>query len=149
MSIENMTTTIDELLDKEVGSGASLEAIRAAERELGVKFPADYEAYLQTYGWARLIFDELYGIGDSVPEHLDLTTNTIRERRDFRPYLPTHLIPVMPDGAGNHYCLDVSKSKSETCPVVFWDHDEGEKQTPRIVATSFSDWIVVHVTEQA
>jgi len=149
MSIENMTTTIERLLDKDLGDGASMDAIQTAERELGVKFPNDYEAYLRTYGWARLIYDELYGIGDSVPSHLNLTMNTLRERTDFRPCLPNHLVPVMPDGAGNHYCLDLSKTESGACPVVFWDHDEAEDQTPRIVGKSFSDWIVEHVTEQA
>lgn len=149
MTIENMTTTIDALLDKEVGTGASLDAIEEVERVLGVQLPSDYETYLRTYGWARLIYDELYGLGESVPTHLNLVTNTVRERTDFRPYLPKHLIPVMPDGAGNHYCLDLSNSDSGKCPVVFWNHDEGEQQIPRIVGPSFSDWIVDHVTEQA
>ncbi|MBX3417032.1 MAG: SMI1/KNR4 family protein [Pirellulaceae bacterium] len=143
-----MTTTIEGLLNKDTGDGASLDAIRAAERELGIKFPFDYESYLRTYGWVRLIYDELYGLGDSVPAHLNLITNTLRERTDFCPRLPNHLVPFMPDGAGNHYCLDLSRTESGNCPVVFWDHDEGEDQTPSIVAKSFSDWIVEHVTEQ-
>jgi cell wall assembly regulator SMI1 len=95
------------------------------------------------------MYDELYGVGDSVPEHLDLIANTVRERVDFRPYLPKYLVPVLADGAGNHYCLDLSKSDSGKCPVVFWDHDAGEQQIPSIVGPSFSDWIVGHVTEQA
>jgi cell wall assembly regulator SMI1 len=107
MSIENMITTIDALADKEVGSGASAEAIQAAEQSLEVRLPKDYDAFLRTYGWARLMYDELYGVGDSVPEHLDLIANTVRERVDFRPYLPKYLVPVLADGAGNHYCLDV------------------------------------------
>lgn len=144
-----MTMTIDQLLDKDLGIGASEESIRDAAQELGVTLPNDYEAYLRTYGWARLLYDELYGIGDSVPAHLNLTTNTVRERTDFRPYLPKQLIPVMPDGAGNHYCLDLSKLEFGICPVVFWDHDEGEQQTPQIVGRSFSDWIVEYVTANA
>ena len=149
MTIETMTTTINGLLDKEVGTGASLDAIQEVERVLGVQFPKDYETYLRTYGWARLSYDELYGLGDSVPAHLNLVANTVRERTDFRPYLPKLLVPVMPDGAGNHYCLDLSNANSGKCPVVFWDHDEGEQQIPRNVGPSFSDWIVDHVNEQA
>ena len=149
MNIEAMTTTINELLDKDVGMGASVSVILEVERVLGVQFPKDYEAYLRTYGWARLINDELYGLGDSVPAHLNLVTNTLRERRDFRPYLPKHLVPVMPDGAGNHYCIDLSIASSGKCPVVFWDHEEGEQQIPRNIGPSFSDWIVEHVREQA
>ena len=143
-----MISTIDGLSDKEVGSGASGEAVAAAERTLGVQFPKDYAVFLQTYGWARLICDELYGIGESVPLHLNVITNAIREREDFRPYMPEHLLPVLSDGAGNHYCLDVSQIASGACPVVFWDHDEGETQTPNTVGSSFSDWLVERVTEQ-
>ena len=149
MSTENMTTTIDALPDKEIGSGASAEAVQAVEQTLGVEFPNDYDAFLRRYGWARLMYDELYGIGDSVPGHLNLITNTVRERTDFRPYMPKYLVPVLADGAGNHYCLDLSKADSGACPVVFWDHDEGETQTPKVIGSSFSDWIVEHVTEQA
>lgn len=41
MTIENMTTTIDGLLDKEVGTGASLDTIQEVERVLGVQLPRD------------------------------------------------------------------------------------------------------------
>jgi cell wall assembly regulator SMI1 len=140
---------IDALQDKEVGSGATAEDVQFVEQTLGVQFPKDYDAFLQKYGWARLMYDEFYGIGDSVPAHLNLITNTVRERTDFRPYLPKYLIPVLADGAGNHYCLDLSKAESGISPVVFWDHDEGETQTPNVVGLSFSDWIVEHVNEQA
>ncbi|MEI7462417.1 MAG: SMI1/KNR4 family protein [Pirellula sp.] len=149
MSIENMITTIEALADKEVGSGASAEAIQAVEQSLEIRIPKDYDAFLRTYGWARLMYDELYGVGDSVPEHLDLIANTVRERADFRPYLPKYLVPVLADGAGNHYCLDLSNADTGTCPVVFWDHEQGETQTPKIIGRTFSDWIAEHVTERA
>jgi cell wall assembly regulator SMI1 len=149
MSIETMTMTIDAIQKKEVGTGASDDEIRNAEDLLGIQLPDDYEAFLHTYGWARLMYDEFYGVGRAVPKHLDLIANTMRERADFRPYMPTNLIPVMPDGAGNHYCLDVSRAELGKCPVVFWDHDQDEAQTPEIVAPSFSVWIVNHLQEQA
>jgi len=143
-----MTTTVDVLPNKDIGSGASTDAVRKVEYLLSVQLPGDYQAFLQRYGWARLMYDEFYGVGDSVPEHLDLIANTLRERTDFRPYLPKHLIPVMPDGAGSHYCLDLSKTELGICPVVFWDHDQDETQIPEIIAPNFSDWIVNHITEQ-
>lgn len=143
-----MTTTIDALSDKEVGTGAAAELIRAAEQVLGVQFPKDYITFLRKYGWARLMYDEMYGVGESVPDHLNLITNTVRERTDFRPFMPKYLVPVLGDGAGNHFCLDLSKVGSESCPVVFWDHDEVESQSPKTVGPSFSDWIVEYVIEQ-
>ena len=149
MDIEGMTTTIEALLDKDIGSGASSDIVQSVEKSLGVQFPDDYEAFLRRYGWARLKYDEVYGAGDSVPPHLDLVANTLRERADFRPNMPLYLIPVMPDGAGNHYCLDLSRTEFGVCPIVFWDHDQEETQIPEIVGPNFSEWIVDHVTEQA
>jgi hypothetical protein len=46
---------------------------------------------------------------------------------------------MMNDGAGNHYCLDSSKKGG---PVVFWDHELGENQQPKIVFQDFSSWLV-------
>ena len=50
---------------------------------------------------------------------------------------------------GNHYCLDLSNVDTGTCPVVFWDHDQSETQTLKIIGKTFSDWIAEHVTERA
>jgi len=142
-----MISTIDALTDKDVGSGASAAMVQEVERILGVHFPNDYAAFLLNYGWARLYYDELYGVGKSAPPHLSLITNTERERKELRPYIPKHLVPVLPDGAGNHYCLDLSKADSETCPIVFWDHDAGESQTPETVDLSFSEWLVNRISD--
>ena len=149
MSVDNMFVTIDMLLDKEVGAGASVEAVKFASQTLDVHLPDDYKAFLVKYGWARLLRDEFYGVGENVPKHLDLITNTTSERTAFRPYLPVYLVPVLPDGAGNHYCLDVSRSSAGICPVVFWDHEEGETQRPEDIAVSFSDWMVSHISTQS
>ena len=131
-----MIIAIDTLLDKEVGAGAPVEAVKFASQALDVYLPDDYQAFLVKYGWARLLRDEFYGVGENVPTHLD-------------PYLPMYLVPVLPDGAGNHFCLDVSRSSAGICPVVFWDHEEGETQGPEDIAVSFSDWIVSHISNQS
>jgi hypothetical protein len=144
-----MITTIEMLLDKEVGEGASVDVVKFASQTLNVHLPEDYKAFLVKYGWARLLRDELYGVGASVPAHLDLIRNTTSERTAFRPYLPVYLVAVSPDGAGNHYCLDVSRSSAGICPVVFWNHEEGESQIPEDIAVSFSDWIVSHISNQS
>jgi cell wall assembly regulator SMI1 len=144
-----MIIAIDTLLDKEVGAGAPVEAVKFASQALDVHLPDDYQAFLVKYGWARLLRDEFYGVGENVPTHLDLIKNTTSERTAFRPYLPMYLVPVLPDGAGNHFCLDVSRSSAGICPVVFWDHEEGETQGPEDIAVSFSDWIVSHISNQS
>lgn len=139
---------IDGLIDKEVGSGATKDIVETASQLLEVDFPEDYKEFLCRYGWARLSYEEFYGLGDSVPEHLNLVKNTIHERTRFHPHLPKYLVPVLADGAGNHYCLDLSQATSVKCPVVFWDHDQDDRQAPELVGNSFSEWVVKHVSNQ-
>ena len=62
--------------------------------------------------------------------------------------MPEYLVPVMNDGAGNHYCLDdTSRLDGGECPVVFWDHEhqDGPDQVPEQVSASFDRWLVDHI----
>ena len=61
----------------------------------------------------------------------------------------SELLPVMNDGAGNHFCLDCGKLKDGVCPVVLWEHDnpKEEKQRPSKVSASFAKWIVTLAQE--
>jgi len=34
--------------------------------------------------------------------------------------MPLHLIPICPDGMGNHECLDTSRKARGDCPVACW-----------------------------
>lgn len=125
----------------EVGSGASSERIECAERELAVRLPESYKAFLREFGWGGLGHWEVYGLGSGAPFHLELVHETVSERTEFMPRLPLPLIPLMNDGGGNHYCLDTSVLSEGECPVVFWDHDLGEAQTPHRVAPDFTAWL--------
>jgi hypothetical protein len=53
------------------------------------------------------------------------------------------LLPFSPDGAGNHYCLNLSKLQNGLAPVVFWQHDaqynnEDELETCN---PNFYEWV--------
>src|ERR1700722_16639073 len=106
----------------------SEEAVLKAEGRLGVQFPKSYTLFLLEFGsavWPDLIYGLLggKGCGQGVIEC------TFRERTLLHPHIRQHLVPVSPDGFGNHFCLDTSKmSEAGECPVVFWDHDLGEDQ---------------------
>ena len=97
-----------------------------AEELLGLQFPDTYKSFLMTIGWGGIAHFEFYGLGKDVPSFLDLVQETLYERTEGCPHLPNQLLPILNDGAGNHYCLDVAKTKSGDCPVVFWDHELGE-----------------------
>ncbi len=129
------------LREAEFGQGATAREIKLAEEQLGIEFPDSYKAFLGQFGWASKDGLELYGLGKDVPAYLDLVTVTLSERTEMRPYLPRSLVPLMNDGAGNHYCLDVECGEQGECPVVFWDHTLGESQDPEHVARDLETWL--------
>jgi len=148
--------TFDQLRDRlyryaslEHADGASVDEIAQVERRLKISLPGDYVSFLREFGWIGLEGMELYGVGSGVPTHWELCLNVEGERTMFMPFMPTFLIPVMADGAGNHYCLDTSRLEDGRCPVVFWDHEDprGNRQIPQVVAASFVEWLWNHLNE--
>lgn len=145
MTVDKMILAIRSFPDKKSGTGAAEAEVADAERSLGVRFPESYRVFLKSFGWGRFGHEEFYGLGSDLPKdlnHLDLVKVTLSERLEFEPHMPPHLIPVMADGAGNHFCLDTSNLLGNESPIVFWDHDEGENQDPEVVASSFDRWLV-------
>ena len=127
--------------EAELGRGATPQEIELAEERLGVEFPESYKAFLGHFGWASLEGLELYSLGEDVPTYLSLVEVTLSERTHMRPRLPNRLVPLMNDGAGNHYCLDVMSREQGECPVVYWDHNLGESQDPEYVARNLEGWL--------
>ena len=127
--------------EAEFGQGATSQQIELAKQQLGVAFPRSYKAFLEHFGWASIDGLELYGLGEDVPAYLDLVKMTLSERTEMGPRLPSHLLPLMNDGFGNHYCLDVRLREQGECPVVFWDHNSGEAQEPEYVARNLEGWL--------
>ena len=84
---------------------------------------------------------ELYGLGDDVPKYLDLKRVTMSERDEMIPRIPPHLVPILNDGSGNHFCLDSKGIAGADCPVVFWDHDSRDDQEPEVIAGGFVQWL--------
>jgi cell wall assembly regulator SMI1 len=127
--------------ESEFGRGATSQEIKLAEEQLGVEFSGGYKAFLGQFGWASLEGLEIYGLGDDVPAYLDLRKVTLSERAQMRPRLPSRLLPLMNDGAGNHYCLDAESGEQGECVVVFWNHNLGESQDPEYVAPNLEAWL--------
>ncbi len=113
-----------------------------AENTLAVRLPESYRHYLRRIGWGRFSCEELYGLGIDTPSHLELVKNAMAERDMMGPPMPPTLVPLMNDGARNHYCIDTSATIMGECPVVFWDHEEGHNQKPNKVADSFEQWLI-------
>jgi cell wall assembly regulator SMI1 len=135
---------------KEVGRGATDDEINEAEHRLGVSLPEDFKMFLRDFGWGGVGSWELFGLGADVPQYLDLVRVALSERTEAEPSLPMHLIPIMNDGGGNLYCLDLSESGDrQENPVVYWDHALGPDQTMVSVAADFASWLDEKVTRRA
>ena len=123
-------------------SGAT---IREAEKELGVKFPESYIAFLQELGGADFPFD-IYGLEPERPNPDDVGAWSVvgmtqDERMEVLPQMPHHLVALCPDGGGNHWCLDTSHIQDGDCPVVMWLHDAGENQVPILMHATFVEFL--------
>lgn len=138
MTFTELSRRIGAHIDRQTGTGAKEEDILHAERALGVQLKGEYRQFLRAFGWGGVGSFELYGLGDDVPNYLDLVTITRSERYQMRPRLPLHLIPIMNDGGGNLFCLDVRRDEP---PIVLWDHERGEGQEAEQEASSFVEWL--------
>ncbi|HOF18852.1 MAG TPA: SMI1/KNR4 family protein [Phycisphaerae bacterium] len=125
------------------GKRADAQTVRDAEKALRVSFPEDFKAFLSAVGWCSVGHLEFFGLGRDVPPHLDLVRVTEMERRTRHPSLRADLIPLMNDGAGNLPSLATAESNGESCPVVFWSHDDpnGENQEPMRIAPDYLTWL--------
>jgi hypothetical protein len=123
------------------GCGATAEEVADAERKLGVLFPETLRSYLVELGYLEFDSVEMYGLGTGVPEHLNLVECTIAERTVLYPNIPTQFIPILNNGSGDHYCLDLRPNAADP-PVVFWNHELGSDQMPELVARRFSGWLL-------
>ncbi len=149
MGFEEISTRFRGYHSNDFGAGATNNDIRQAEDILKVRLPNSYKAFLLEFGWGGVEHFEIYGLGRGVPKYLDLIYMTRSEREEVEPPLKRHLIPVLNDGGGNHYCLDTSKLSNGECPIVFWAHDDemGSNQQPDQIAHNFSEWLASLLNE--
>ena len=107
------------------------QAIEAAERELGVRFPRSYRVFLRRLGAAYMVHQEFYGLPFPPPPGEDINLSNFYDYKDVvksTKYLwegdaghglPRNFINVSSDGCGYYYHIDVSRRDDrDKCPVV-------------------------------
>ncbi len=135
-------------VDAEHGLGASADEIAAAEAQLG-PLPEDYRSFLLEFGWLAIGSDEIYGLGADVPFHLDVRRLAKSEREEAGRPLPSFLVPMRNDGAGNLDCIDTRPTAGDRdAPIVTWYHDGGPDHELHVIAASFSDWLLERIDKQ-
>ena len=132
-----------------IGEGVDETAIHLCEEKLGAKLPESYKLFLLRFGYIEWI-DDLSGLVSGCPpgEADDIVNRVTEIRQHMYPNPPSFLIPFHGDGFGNEYCLDTREMNDGEYPVVFWNHEQGEDQTPKRVYDTFMDWLEDEVNDQ-
>lgn len=141
MDVDQVVLRILHKKQATVGAGAAGPQVDLAEKQLGVKFPSELRRYLERFGWLIVGPYEVYGVGSDVLPHMDIVAVTVEEREEVEPSLPRHLVPLMNDGSGSFYCVDVEKSSIDVAQVVYFDHALGKDQDPIITYPSIARWL--------
>ena len=124
---------------------ASPESVAKAEKELGVKLPADFLAIAAVHQGAGPEpdgFDTPDGGGSAISSLFHFEEglfNNIVARWDSAVALPDKVIPFAADGLGNLICFDY-RTTPDHPSVVFWDHEKCD-DPPQFIASSFTEFL--------
>lgn len=125
----------------ELGSPILDDRIEKFESQIGHMLPDDFKFFLENHNSFSLGGSTVYGLGD---EFRGASLDKIYQFEHFQAEnpMPEPLLPFSPDGAGNHYCLDLESLSNGITPVLFWQHDlDYSKSDIEITNESFTDWV--------
>lgn len=139
-----IATLITELekYDKSIVSlwkGASEKEIEDSETHIGQELPKEYKEFVRISNGLEFTCDYILRVGNNVtPSAFSLNWVYDFEHFESNNPMPSHIIPFVPDGYGNHYCFDMKNNGV----IIFWQHDINyDEQKPEIVYKSMFDMI--------
>lgn len=142
---EELVALLEEFFGSQNGSGATLPEIAQAESELAVVLPECYRSVIRIFGSLELDSWEIFGLGAGVPTYLNLVHMVKVEREASSGLLDSSLLPIMNNGGGDLFCLDLTTTDEDgDCRVRLWDHETRtiEAEAPELgVADGFCDWL--------
>lgn len=112
------------------------------EQTYNLILPNDYKELLKATNGFSLMGEQVFGLfNDKRTESLD--ANYEYEHLHSLYPMPDYYIPFSPDGAGNHYCFDVSNLSDTSCAIVFWQsgYPYTKADGPEVTNNSFKNWI--------
>jgi hypothetical protein len=127
---------------------ATPDHVDAAERDLGAAFPDSFRWFQLEFGDFQDGPFDIYSVCPPGPSERNIVSINQEERVESVPRLPPHLIAFSDSGGGDFLCFDTSRRVANECPVVWWDHEQDETQTPEPAAASFLDWIEAEIRER-
>jgi cell wall assembly regulator SMI1 len=140
MTFDDLERVLRARDDVTMGTGCDEKVVHHAERALGVTFPSGLRDYLIRFGHLELGHFEMFGLGEDLPDYLDLVKMTRSERTETGCPVRSDLVPLLNDGGGNLYCIGTTGAAAGT--IFFWDHERGPGQEPARCASSLTEWVV-------
>ena len=126
----------------ELGEPITDNRIEILENVLGYSLPKDFKYFIKKSNSFSLAGNEVYGLGE---ELLGKSLDKIYEfeHNETGNLMPKQYFPFSPDGFGNHYCLDLSRSEDEISPIIFWQHDAFYESLNQVETCNrnFVDWV--------
>ena len=112
------------------------------EIKIGFELPLDFKYILALHNSFSLSGTEVLGLDKkSIDPSLENVYDF--EHTEVGNPMLKEFLPFSPDGAGNYYCLDLSRLENYLCPVIFWQHDYhySNKDDVETCNNSFVDWV--------
>lgn len=127
MTLDNLFLEINKFNPNLVSRYAPVTdaAIALFEEKFSIRIPQQYVQFLKVSNGLGVFGEELLGIQNVRQDLMNVY--------DFEHFgtnipLPLNLIPILPDGGGNHYCIDANYPTSNPTPVYFYQY--GYPYTP-------------------
>jgi SMI1-KNR4 cell-wall len=127
MTLDNLFLEIDKFSSKlrKNYTPVTDDAITLFEEKFSIQIPHQYIQFLKISNGIVVNGGSLFGIQN---ERHDLIAVYECEHFETNIPLPLNLIPICPDGRGNHYCIDANYPTSNPTPVYFYQY--GYPYTP-------------------
>ena len=127
---------------------ATPEEIDAAERALGAPLPDSFQRFQLEFGDCQNSPIHIFTVRSADPRASNIVAANLAERTVPGARLPAHLIAFSDDGAGDLFCFDTRAFSGNEAPVVVWDHELNQDQTPEPVAPDFAYWLRGEIEER-
>lgn len=123
------------------------ESVAAAEKTLGVTFPASYKDFLLRFGAGNYGSFEVFGLPDTecaTPRVPNAVWYTLQERKSG---LPPALVTIGADDEETVYCLDTAATAGNDAPVVSWNAGKTLPLSPSF-SSYFRDAVEIEAEEE-
>jgi hypothetical protein len=144
MKITEIYQKVLEFKDKGLDEGKPIvdQRIEEFENKFNIILTDEYKFLIQKHNNISIGGVEIYGIGEEYKgSSFEYMYKLINEHT--WPYFSSNYIPFSSDGAGNYYCLDLTRSNKETCPIIFYQigYNYSSIEDIETCNENFAEWL--------